>query len=181
MIMGKTSQLGLIARLSREVGRRNNKLGRKAFQKIVHLSNSVGGIPTGYSFSYYIYGPFSRELSSDLEIAEMAGIISSTQDSSTGSYDIRIGDLGRMTEDNASDYLALHDTKLNRILAAFGDKSPRSLELYSTLVFVMQAEPNLNVNVDAMVKRINSLKPKYGDPEIRAAIEYVEIFKGGIN
>ena len=56
MTMEKNFQLGLIARISREVGLKNNKLGRKAFQKMVHLSNSLGGIPTGYSFSYYIYG-----------------------------------------------------------------------------------------------------------------------------
>ena len=179
--MEKTLQLGLIARLSREVGLKNNKLGRKAFQKIVHLSNSIGKIPTGYSFSYYIYGPFSRELSSDLEIAEIAGIISSTQDISTGSYDIKVGDMASSAEKNASEYLTQQDKNLNRILTAFGDKSPRNLELYSTLVFVEQAESNLRGNADALVKRIISLKPKYDDSEIRAAIVYIENFRNSLN
>lgn len=179
--MEKTLQLGLIARLSREVGLKNNKLGRKAFQKIVHLSNSIGGIPTGYSFSYYIYGPFSRELSSDLELAEMAGILSSTQDSTTGSYDIKAGELAHVAEKNASGYLAEQERNLNRILNSFGDKSAKSLELYSTLVFVELAEANLKGNTDALVKRINSLKPKYSELEIRSAIDFIEKFKSSIN
>jgi uncharacterized protein YwgA len=181
MTMDKTLQLGLIAKLSREVGLKNNTLGRKAFQKIVHLTNSLGGVPTGYSFSYYIYGAFSRELSSDLELAEMAGIVSSTQDASTGSYDIKAGELAPSAEKNASSFLKSQDKNLGLILAAFGDKSAKSLELYSTLVFVEQAEVNLRGDPDALVKRIKTLKPKYNDNEIRSAIVYIDSFRKNLN
>jgi uncharacterized protein YwgA len=179
--MEKNLQLGLIAKLSKEVGQKNNKLGRKAFQKIVHLSGALGGIPTGYSFSYYIYGAFSRELSSDLELAEMAGILSSTQNASTGSYDIKTGDLAHIAEKNASSFLVDQEKNLTRVLTAFGDKSAKSLELYSTLVFVEQAEPLLKGNSDGLVNRIKSLKPKYSDSEIRNAIEFIEKFKNNSN
>lgn len=174
--MEKSQQLGLIAKFAREVGS-NQKLGRKAFQKIVHLSTTLGNVPTGYSFSYYIYGPFSRELSSDLELAEIAGVILSSQDLSTGSYDIKPGELAPSAEKHASDYLGSYEAKLAKVLAAFGNKPAKSLELYSTIVFVEFAEPILLNDDAAMIKRINSLKPKYSDSEIASAIHFIRDFK----
>jgi uncharacterized protein len=177
MKMDKAFQLGLIARLAREVGLKNNKLGRKAFQKIVHLSHSLGRIPTGYAFSYYIYGAFSRELSSDLELSEIAKVLSSTQDPSTGSYDIRVGEFAEEAEKKASQYLADQELNLGRVLSAFGCMSARSLELYSTIVFVEEAEQSLKNNADALVNRIILLKPKYTETEVRAAIKFIQEFR----
>jgi uncharacterized protein YwgA len=174
--MDKRIQLGLIAYLSREVGS-VNKLGRKAFQKLVHLSNDLAGVPTGYSFSFYIYGPFSRELSSDLELAESSAIISSVQNKVSGAFEINEGPQAKDAEKWAGDHFATYHMKLSALLEKFGKKSAKSLELYSTVVFIENSEPEVRGDPGMMVKRVNALKPKYSDTEIRAAIDYVREFR----
>ena len=178
--MDKSTQLGFIAKLAKEIGPKN-KLGRKAFQKIVHLASALGGIPTGYSFSFYIYGPFSRELSADLELAESSRIISSAQDQTSGSYEIKAGQFADGAEKNASEYLAKHKLNLDKLLSAFGEKPAKALELYSTIVFIESAEADQGGGVEAVVGRVKSLKPKYGEPEIRSAISYVGDFRKKMN
>ncbi len=178
--MDKRIQLGLIAHFSREVGSKS-KLGRKAFQKLMHLSNDLAGIPTGYTFSFYIYGPFSRELSSDLELAEAAAIISSAQDNSSGAFEIHEGAQAETAEKWAGDYFATYHTKLSALLEKFGKKPAKSLELYSTIVFIENSEQELRGDAEKIVKRVNALKPKYSDTEIRSAIDYVSEFRISLN
>jgi uncharacterized protein YwgA len=66
--MEKHNQLGLIAYLAERLGQKN-KLGRKSVQKFIHIASELGKVPTGYRFSFYTYGPYSRELAADLELA----------------------------------------------------------------------------------------------------------------
>ena len=41
-------------------------LGKKKFQKLVYLIETVGHIDLGYSYQIHLYGPFSKALDDDL-------------------------------------------------------------------------------------------------------------------
>ena len=51
-ISGKIDQYALVAFLIEQAERSNQQLGKKALQKKVHLIQELGGIDTGYRFSF---------------------------------------------------------------------------------------------------------------------------------
>ncbi|MDP1699813.1 MAG: hypothetical protein Q8L53_02485 [Aestuariivirga sp.] len=171
--MEKLDQIGLIAYLAKKVGP-NNKLGRKAVQKFVHIAASLGKIPTGYRFSFYTYGPYSRELAADLEVAEAIDGIVSCQNPGTTAFDIKAGDAADSIIKNAKNYLENQEKSLNGIFDEFGNFTARTLELYSTILFLRDEEPNIANSLDDLKKRVNQLKPQYSDAEFNQAYQHLK-------
>jgi uncharacterized protein len=169
----KIDQLGLISYLAEKIGP-TNKLGRKAVQKFIHIATELGKVPTGYRFSFYTYGPYSRELAADLEYAEAIDGISSCQDSNTGAFDIKAGVASNAIIKNAKVYLDNNTERLDLIFKEFGGFSARLLELYSTIIFVKAEEPAIANSIADLKNRIKKLKPKYSDGEFDQAIDLLK-------
>ena len=166
--MDKSDQLGLIAYFAKRLGSKN-RLGRKAFQKIVHIATELGKVSTGYHFSFYTYGPYSRELATDLELAEMLGGIVSSQDLSGGGYDIKAGTMGDTLIEQSEFFLMDNEKRLDSIIEYFGGHSAWTLELFSTLIFLKNREPIVAGNENILIARAKQLKPKYELADITAA------------
>lgn len=165
--LNRNSQIGLIAYFATSLGR-NQTFGRKAFQKIIHLTSELADVPTGYEFSFYTYGPYSRALASDLELAEDIKVVSSTKDEATGGYDIKVGSLGHAFVKMVESDLTPHKTKLDWISKCFGKSTAKSLELYSTIVFLKRNDPFKSD--DEIANQVKKLKPKYELSEINSGI-----------
>ena len=173
--MYRNDQLGLVAFLAKKFGP-TNKLGRKAFQKIVHLTSELVDVPTGYSFSFYTYGPYSRELAADLEYSEVLGSISSTMDSNNGGFDIQPGPGVDVVIGSSSDYIEKYFNDIEFIFTHFGGQSAKMLELYSTIVFVQNRVVDLDN--DNLKLKVKNLKPKYIESEIESAILKLKEIRG---
>lgn len=169
--MDRNGQLGLIALLAKELAP-THKLGRKAFQKIVHLATDFVGIPTGYQFSFYTYGAYSRELSSDLELAEDLGAVQSIRDGV--GFDIQPGPACDPVIEFSLSELNNFEEQIKWLIEKFKDQSARTLELYSTIVFVGRNEPQLED--DEISARVLELKPKYDAHEVEAARNRINHF-----
>ena len=50
-------------------------LGKKKFQKLVYLIETVGHIDLGYSYQIHLYGPFSKALDDDLRVTFLLNIL----------------------------------------------------------------------------------------------------------
>jgi uncharacterized protein len=164
--LDRNGQIGLLAFFAKELGP-THRLGRKAFQKIVHLASDLAGVRTGYTFSYYTYGAYSRELASDLELAEDFSVLLSKRQESIGGYDIQEGPLSEQAIELSKDQLNPFISQLNWMISNFRDKSARMLELYSTIVFLKKNEVFLEEN--DLVERLLELKPKYTRSEVISA------------
>jgi uncharacterized protein YwgA len=162
----RNGQLAIVAFISKELSS-SHKLGRKAFQKLIHLATNLVGIPTGYQFSFYTYGAYSRELASDLELAEDICAVVSNRVSGTSGFDIQPGPMNAIVLGFADEVLDVQRLKLNWLIQNFGNLSARSLELHSTIVFVQQNESSHDDS--AFFKRVQSLKPHYSLIEIESA------------
>src|SRR5690242_7276252 len=66
-------RLGLLAELA---GRA--RLGRTAFMKLLFFLQESRGVPLGYQFSLYSYGPFDSDVLADISSAERLGVLKST-------------------------------------------------------------------------------------------------------
>lgn len=160
--MNYTPSQALVAHLAVSHGG-SGTLGKKAVQKYIHILSSLAGRSFGYEFSFYTYGPFSRELASDLDFLAATRAIDVAYD----------GDAYSITATASSEALArslpkgVRDTA-DKIWSKFAGRTAKQLELISTILFVTDEE-TIALNSNVMTDRVRALKPKYSISEVRAA------------
>lgn len=143
----------------------SGKLGKKAAQKFVHILSSLSDADVGYEFSFYTYGPFSRELASDLDLLNNARILNVSYNSFDNSYSISATE---KAADVVRNLPADIRQEADRIWAIFSGRTAKDLELTSTILFLHDDE-GIDVGGQAMIERVQSLKPKYSEAEIKTA------------
>ncbi|MGA0595973.1 hypothetical protein [Enterovirga sp. CN4-39] len=165
-------KIALITRLSERFGG-DGQLGKKALQKIVHLLEEGFNFRTGYSFSLYTYGAFSRDLAGDLDIARGIGGVKVDYISSENRYVVTGGPAVDAIKAKAPSYLSALDGELDRFDALFGKPSVRQLELASTLVFLLRRRRS-DQDDREIVEQLVQLKPKYSIDEAARELDGVK-------
>jgi hypothetical protein len=81
-------------------------VGRTALMKFCYLLQTVRGVPLGYRFTLYSYGPFDSSVLSDLGTAESLGAVRSNVVYHSGGYGYRIskGDSSDMALRNGAEF-----------------------------------------------------------------------------
>ena len=75
------------------------------------------------------------------------------------------------------DYFAGRRAAVDRVLAAFGDRTAKGLELVSTIAYLRRHVPKEEFDDNRkLASRIKALKPKYSELEIEKAIAEVRTF-----
>jgi hypothetical protein len=69
MSSASNERIGLIAYLAKR-----SPIGRTALMKYCYFLQALRGVPLGYNFSLYSYGPFDAAVLSDLGDAEALGL-----------------------------------------------------------------------------------------------------------
>lgn len=176
-ITGKTDQYALVAFLIEKAAQAHQNLGKKALQKKVHLIQELGGVDTGYSFPFYTYGPFSAGLAGDLDVIAHSNGAKICYIASDNQYLIEPGErAGQMIEKGRA-FVDGNRTTIDRVLAAFGGRSAKSLELVSTVAYLRRHKPQDEFeDNEKLAKHVKDLKPKYSEEEVRKAIAEVKEF-----
>ena len=143
----------------------SNNLGRTALMKYCYFLQVLRGVPLGYRFSLYSYGPFDSDVLADLDTAESVEGVRSSVVYFPGGYGYKIesGVLADRLTEIGRPFLAEHQADLNWIQQEFGGWSPGQLELASTLVYSdREAEDSgEKLTMSQLAKRVNELKPRY--------------------
>ena len=154
----------LVAYLASQQGGKGT-LGKKAVQKYIHILSSLSGLDVGYEFSFYTYGPFSRDLASDLDILDGAKAINVRYNSADNAYSITATPMTHAIAQTLSPALI---AEADRVWGLFSGRTAKELELISTALFVSDEE-GLPMASSDMTSRIQALKPKYSVSEVMAA------------
>jgi uncharacterized protein len=153
-LLERTSIIGEIARR-----KQGGQLGKTAVMKLLHLLQDGLGVPLGYRFTLYNYGPYNTEVMSDIEFAESLKRVTVNYEGPDHGYRIMAGsDVGELPQGVES--------KLNKLIKDFGAMNARELELRSTLLFLSRSYSDKQ-----LITRLRELKPKYSEPEARAALD----------
>lgn len=167
---------GLIAAIVRELYPRSPQLGKTVLQKVVYLLQDLAGVPIGYRFQFYTYGPFSVELLEDLDLVEgLGGVKIHRVVSLTGGFDIVPGGRADDLIRKAGNWLEGRGANdaISRVVEDYGHLSARDLELRATVVYVVRdLELRGTVGDNDRVKEVvKDLKPRFGAPEIEDAVQ----------
>jgi hypothetical protein len=137
--------------------------GRTALMKCLYLLQTIRGVPLGYHFRLYTYGPFDSDVLGDLSLAERLGAVESELLRYQGGhrYELRGGIKAEPIIAHGRNYLSEHQAEIDWILQTFAGRSARDLEIASTLVFTDRSanERGSRLTLDELVRKVREVKP----------------------
>ncbi|NLF09401.1 MAG: SocA family protein [Pirellulaceae bacterium] len=160
-----------LAVLSTLVRQAPQKPGRTALMKFAYLLQTVKGVPLGYRFELYNYGPYDSAVLSDLSQAEsLRAIKLQTVSYQSGSgYEYSPIDKGcNALCSQVADQLAPHSASIKWVLDEFGGASASRLELISTIVFAEREMRRKKQSPEKteLCRRVKRIKPHFTDAMI---------------
>jgi uncharacterized protein YwgA len=141
--------------------------------KLCYFLQSLRGVPLGYSFSLYSYGPFDSEVLSDLQTAEAMNVLTADVQYYPGGYkyDIRAGEKAEKAKAFAAPFLAKHQKDVDWVAAKFGSWPAADLELVSTIAYVYYEEGI--EDRDELIERVKLVKPHFSHGRIRDQLDWL--------
>jgi hypothetical protein len=143
----------------------NQTLGRTAIVKMAYLLQVLHGVPLGYDFRLYTYGPFNAEVLSDLEYAQALGVVEvrTVLYARSYGYDVRPGPLAAAVKALAGDWLAQHQPAISSVVGEFSSCTASELELLSTIVYADRElyRNRQTATAEELAHRVREVKPHF--------------------
>jgi hypothetical protein len=167
-------RLAVIANLAEKL---SGKLGRTAIMKLTFFLQELRGVPLGYSYRIYTYGPYDGQVLTDLKVAESIGAVQTEQfewDGGSG-YTIKAGKKPTMSVDDQK-LLSSFLNDIEWVANEFGDLSASDLEVESTVFFVAKSaeREKQNVSSEAIARAVRAIKPHHSEARILKHIERLQ-------
>ena len=173
--MTTKERLAVIAKIAKD----DSNIGKTGMMKLLYLLQTVYGLPLGYDFQIYTYGPYCQTVMSDIEYAEFIGyiqVLPVTYSGGMGGYQISTKTEGGEAIKNASGRLSEYTAALEDVIHKFGKRSAKELELYSTIVFVTRSfvENEWEKSKEEVCSVVQRIKPHFQFDTIQKAYDELE-------
>jgi uncharacterized protein len=147
------------------VSEAKHAIGRTAVMKFVYFLQNLRGVPLGYRFSLYTYGPFDQEVLADLAQADGRKLVKSTLvPYPNGNYGYEIEARAQRTKDAVEGYR----DDIRWVLDRFGGCSASELEMLSTIVFVDRSstQKDAMISLSDLARKVHNIKPHLAQERI---------------
>jgi uncharacterized protein len=152
----------------------SGRIGRTALMKFSYLLQTVRGVPLGYRFTLYSYGPFDSSVLSDLSTAETLRAVQSNLTYYSGGYgyQIRQGEHGDSVMKAGQEFLNRYQESIDWVLQEFGSHGSADLELESTIIYVDReaARKSETLSIELLGQRVRDVKPHFAEDYIREKV-----------
>jgi uncharacterized protein YwgA len=163
----KWDQYGLMAELVIKLKGVSPQFGKTVLQKLVYILQEIYGVPCGYDYILYNYGPYSEALADDLSFfASMDGV--KIDWSSRLGYEIKEAGKTEHFRKRGEKFLTQYASGINEVIEKFGNMNAKELELRSTILYVSKEEPLAEMD---LLSRVKEIKPHFSFNEICSAYE----------
>lgn len=155
--------LAYVIKSSREeIGREGHgTLGRTAMQKIPFFLQ-VLGVPMGYRFDIYTYGPFCAEILRDIELLEVDEVVVDGSNDKKSRSDYLPGPAIDILLTRHSDFIEEHKETIDQVVQALAAADPSQLELVATVLYLfrwVEATGKVGSLKDEVFRRFQEIKP----------------------
>ena len=164
------NQYALIVELAERLEGR--PFGRTALQKLTYLLQELRGVDVGYEFPLHTYGPYSSELSADLDtLAAMQGV-QVLPDARQGGFQITAGARAASVLEVGGESARRHSDAIGAVVDEFGGMTAKELELRATLVFAERDARRRRERLSEarLVEVVHEIKPHFSAAQIGAAL-----------
>jgi uncharacterized protein YwgA len=170
--MDSRKRCSIIYSLAKKTKEIKRELGKTATMKFIYLLQQVYKVSLGYSFGIYTYGPYSAEVMGDVDFAENIGLVKI--EFSPPGYDIK--PLQESKEPLESEIEEIID----KMFKHFGKKSPKELELLTTIIYLYNNydKNNWDKDIESISTDVKGIKPYFTKNQIKSV--YTELQKNDI-
>jgi hypothetical protein len=155
----------------------NHTLGRTAIVKMIYLLQVLRGVPLGYDFRLYTYGPFDSQVLSDLAYAQALKAVEERTILYTAGYgyEVRPGPAASAVKDHAANWLQEQGDSIEWVVGWLGGCKASELELLSTIVYVDRelATAGRSATVAELAKRVRHVKPHFAEDYVQAKVRWL--------
>ena len=144
------------------------KLGKTQIQKLVYFAQALG-VPFDYKYEIYHYGPYSFELSHDLNALNSRGVLSVKSDPTGFGYEISAGKFAEKFKLETK-----YQKKIEAILDKIGRNTPAELEVKATIHFVKSI---VKKNKSDVIPKVHALKPRFTEEFIERCYSHLQQLK----
>jgi hypothetical protein len=165
---GFNERIGILEYLARRS--RHGWIGRTALMKMCYFVQELRGVPLGYNFSLYSYGPFDSAVLGDLGEAEALGVVKEDVISYPSGYGYKISSaIGpEIIAEIGGELLQRYRNDIDFILTEYGDFTAADLELASTLIYADREAARINERISTaeLARRVKEVKPRFSSDQI---------------
>lgn len=151
-------------------------IGRTQLMKFFYFLQILRGVPLGYRFTLYAYGPFDSTVLGDLGVAEALGWVQSAAVGYGYRIESRI-EVGKALERDGG-IARKHKDDLDWVIRQFGKKSIADLELESTIVYVARSPQVKQLPADCrlshVAQSVSEVKPRFSKQKVAARIRQLQ-------
>ena len=147
------------------------KKGKTFVMKMVFILQQIYKVDMGYDFNIYTYGPYSSEVTEDVEYLIHYNALDVYEKDYGGfvGYELEIAN-----EKSKEITISPEDEeKLKKALDIFGDKKVKDLEIQSTIIYLNQQYVNNGWNriKEDIMADVKEVKPRFSDKHIEQAYD----------
>jgi uncharacterized protein len=163
-----------IAILARMADTAPTSLGRTQVMKLFYFLQELKGVPLGYDFRLFTYGPFDSEVLSDLSFAYGSQVVTeSTVHYPKGyGYKLTIENSGKELSDKLATESPDLAANVDAVVKEFGSYGAGELELLSTILFVDRefSDSSSSSTVIEIATRVHRIKPHFDEGTIATKV-----------
>lgn len=136
--------------------------------KFAYFLQTLRGVPLGYRFTLYSYGPYASNVLFDLDYAETLGAVTAETESFSGGYrfKIRPSAAAETLKQKAAGFLRDHEQDIAWVLERFGSLSAADLELVSTIIYANRESAPASQTLEDLTRRVRDVKPHFTEDKI---------------
>jgi uncharacterized protein len=159
------------------VERSRTRLGRTALMKLAYFLQTVKGVPLGYNFRVYTYGPFDEDVLNDIGQAESMQAITSAMipfnNASGYGYEFSSGPAAVQVRTLVAERINPYKDDIEWVIEKFGSRIASDLELLSTIVYAARdrLDRTVAISFDELAKQVQDIKPRFSIESVRERIQ----------
>lgn len=146
------------------------KVGKTFLQKAIYILQDWLNLDLGYDHKLYLYGPYSEDLSDDIDMLSDLGLINIGSDATGYGYNIAVSDKGaKFLTKNLGTYM-VDEGKLDKVISLLGTSDVKSMELLSTILYLART----TTDKDQTIRLMHEIKPQFSPEEIDREMEELQ-------
>ncbi len=169
--MNINEKYSILVQMTEEMIKNDLILSKISLHQLAYILQEIYSISDFYDFKLYTYGPYSVDLTADLDylFAEDILIVEYCQGPEYFGSKITLGENYTKLLQQNSDFLLDNKIAISQLIKSFGNNNARSLELIGTIIYFYLNEGYRSL--DKIATRIQVLKPYFKEDEIKEASE----------
>lgn len=169
----RLEQLGSLAFTVREGEKTLGKVGHTLLQKLFYLLQHGEDVAMGYKYELHYYGPYCRDLWSDLNLLDSHKVIQI--EPAANGFGYRIGFCEDTTASNELESFVdpRVKEKVGKLLALLGGDGVKALERLATThyVYAELVRRGKDFGEDTVIEKVRALKPHLDSAEVAQALK----------